>query len=196
MSPAIFSRVYARRATAQLARQSPPALVRVLALPGLGVNGTVGDFIDMRHPRELRAIGDEIADLAELTPEYWQARLEQGRCRRIAGPVVPTPLTEVAALPETKWLWSGRLAMGRLNLVQGLAFLSMRTSAAISSPRCARTSTPSVMPFVAGMMFCRDVAWRLGDAPSPVPASSSIAAVLGAPNGPHVGDAGNLEIYR
>jgi hypothetical protein len=136
-------RVFARRATAQMTRQSPAAEVRVLALPGLGVNGTVGDFIDMRHPRDLRAIGEDIADLAELTPEYWQARLEQGRSLRIAPPVVPTALAEVAALPETKWLWAQRLVMGRLNLVQGVPGAGQSL---LGADIAARVSTGAAWP--------------------------------------------------
>jgi hypothetical protein len=97
----------------------------------------------MRHPRDLRAIGDEIADLAELTPEYWQARLEQGRCQRIAPPVVPTPLPEVAALPETKWLWTERLVLGRLNLVQGV---SGAGQSLLGADIAARVSTGAAWP--------------------------------------------------
>jgi putative DNA primase/helicase len=102
-------RVFVNRATSILARQLPPAEVRVMKLPGVGLHGGLCEFMLMRHPKEPAEIGADIDEMVDELPEYCTLHLPAPTMNRMLD-VRPAPV---------QWLWPERIVMGKLNLLYG-----------------------------------------------------------------------------
>lgn len=122
-------RKYAEDVARLLAKLTPPAAVKIVTLPGLPQKGDVVEYISGRGDMTTDAIRGEIELLAGKTPELNTAEL-------IGGPVL-TCLADVEP-SEIRWLWPGRVALGRLTLLvgrpgEGKSFLTTDMAARITT---------------------------------------------------------------
>jgi len=103
---------YGRDVVRILVALDPPARVKILLLPDLADGGDIADWLmidgrDCREPAELRA---EIEALAAGVPTQDAASI-------IGGPVLIC-MADVQPC-EVKWLWPGRIPLGRISLLVG-----------------------------------------------------------------------------
>lgn len=130
-------RTLVRKVYRALCRQVPPAEVRVVELPGLSLHGGLFEFGLLRRgkPAEL---GEAIEEMAEQTPEFEAVR--RLRAPRRAPAALPAPRTaQLADLRpgQVRWLWPGRIPMGKLSLLfggpgRGKSFIAAYLAAAVS----------------------------------------------------------------
>ena len=101
---------YAQDVARLLVKLSPPARVKIVELLGLPEKGDAVEFIDARKGQSAGTIRAEMESVASKTPELSAADL-------IGGPLLVC-LADVEAR-EIKWLWPGRVALGRITLLVG-----------------------------------------------------------------------------
>lgn len=104
-------RAYANTVAPILTALDPPASVKIVELPGLGVGGDIVDHIAARYSEEQS--GDEIR--AEIEALADQTQLVKPVTLR--GPIV-TCMADVTPQP-VEWLWPKRIALGKLTLLVG-----------------------------------------------------------------------------
>lgn len=131
---------YAETIASILHRLHPPAQVRILHLPDLTDGGDIVDFIEERRidAKDNAAICREIVDLAALVPEYVPPI---GRDTDSPSPVI-VYLAEVKPEP-VRWLWPGRIAMGKVTMIVGDPGLG---KSFITLDIASRVSTGSTWP--------------------------------------------------
>jgi len=132
-------RVLVRKVYRELCRQVPPAEVRVVGLPGLSLHGGLFEFGLLRGgtPAEL---GEAIEEMAEQTPEFEAVRRLPAP-RRVTPAALPALRTaQLADLRpvQVRWLWPGRIPMGKLTLLfggpgRGKSFIAAYLAAAVST---------------------------------------------------------------
>lgn len=128
-------RQYAHGVAQILAGLSPPAEVRLVALPGLPEGGDMVDYLEQMDSREPEEIREGIEELAAKAPEWtsdsFPAPLREGapgnesdgaaKGRR-TGLVMPLPVPMSALGPSQPpdWVWEGYIARGHTSLLTGL----------------------------------------------------------------------------
>ncbi len=122
-------RKYAQDVARLLVKLSPPAAVKIIALAGLPEKGDVVEYIDACAGQSADAIRASVEALAVETPELSAAEL-------IGGPVL-TCLADVEP-SEIRWLWPGRVALGRITLLvgkpgEGKSFLTTDMAARVTT---------------------------------------------------------------
>jgi hypothetical protein len=131
-------RTLVRRVYRQLCRQVPPAEVRVVELPGLSLHGGLFEFGLLRDgtPEEL---GEAIEEMAEQTPEFEAVRrLPAPRRTPAALPALRTAQLADLRPGQVRWLWPGRIPMGKLSLLfggpgRGKSFIAAYLAAVVST---------------------------------------------------------------
>jgi hypothetical protein len=98
-------RKYAQDVARLLVKLTPPAVEKIIALPGLPAKGDIAEFIHARAGISANAICGEVEALAAKTAHLNAADL-------IGGPVL-TCMADVES-SEISWLWPGRVALGDL----------------------------------------------------------------------------------
>jgi hypothetical protein len=120
---------YARDVASILVRLQPAAKVKIVDLPGLPAKGDIYDWLedhDGSEPDSLRAIIESLVD------DAWFVDASEV----IGGPILQC-LAQVAPA-AIKWLWSGRIPLGRITLLvgrpgEGKSFLTTYMAARIST---------------------------------------------------------------
>ena len=99
--------------------------LRIVHLPGLAEKGDVSDWLDHGGTRQ------ELLDLVEATPEW-----------KPTATTVEPPMICLADIQteEVRWLWAGRIALGKLTFIQGdpdlgKSFLTLDMAARVSTGR-------------------------------------------------------------
>jgi len=131
-------RVLVRKVYRELCRQVPPAEVRRLELPGLSLHGGLFEFGLLRGgtPEEL---GEAIEEMAEQTPEFEAVRRLPAPPRAKASlPALRTAQLADLRPGQVRWLWPGRIPMGKLSLLfggpgRGKSFIAAYLAAAVST---------------------------------------------------------------
>lgn len=111
------------------------ALVKLVALPGLGPRGDLSDWLDSGHDV------DELLDLARDSPP-WTGQADAPEADETPddglGPedVVTVCLSDVVSVP-VEWLWPDRIPLGKITLLAGdpklgKSFLTMDLAARVS----------------------------------------------------------------
>lgn len=116
-------RKYARDVAKLLLKLDPPATVKILELPELPEGGDIVEYLAAGGTRE------DVERLAAAVPMIDAADL-------IGGPVL-TCLADVEP-SEIRWLWPGRIALGRLTLLvgrpgEGKSFLTTDAAAKVTT---------------------------------------------------------------
>lgn len=138
-------RKYAKVVAGILTRLDPPAVVRIVELPGLPEKGDLVDWLALQgeaaEPDDLVVQIEKLADEAsEVQPPR---RSRPGETR--SGAVV-VRLSEVAEAP-LEWLWPGRIPLGKLTLLAGDPELG---KSFVTVDMAARVSTGSLWPDLPG----------------------------------------------
>jgi putative DNA primase/helicase len=131
-------RVLVRKVYRALCRQVPPAEVRVVELPGLSLHGGLFEFGLLRGgtPAEL---GEAIEEMAEQTAEFEAVRrLPAPRRSTKELPALRTAQLADLRPEQVRWLWPGRIPMGKLSLLfggpgRGKSFIAAYLAAAVST---------------------------------------------------------------
>lgn len=123
---------YARTVATILVKLNPPARVKIVNLPGLPEGGDIVEFLAAGGTRE------QIESLTAAAPIIDPVEL-------IGGPVM-TCLADVEPC-EVKWLWPGRLPLGRISLLvgrpgEGKSFLTIDIVARVSTGTPFPDGTP------------------------------------------------------
>ncbi len=132
-------RTLVRKVYRALCRQVPPAEVRVVELPGVALHGGMFEFRLLRYDRTPEQIGEEIEDLAEQTAEFEAVRRLPGPRRAPAAlPALRTAQLADLRPGQVRWLWPGRIPMGKLSLLfggpgRGKSFIAAFLAAAVST---------------------------------------------------------------
>jgi len=126
---------YAEKVASILAGLSPPARVKVVELPGLPEHGDIVEFIAARADRSPQEIYTELQRLAEQTD--WVKSLKVPTSRRSEVNLVSASDIEPV---EVRWLWPGRVPLGRMTLLvgrpgDGKSFLTAYLAAQVSRGR-------------------------------------------------------------
>lgn len=98
---------YANQVAKILAELTPPAIVKIVRLPGLSAGDDIEQFRHTRTPRDVR---EELAELIERTPFY--------NPPRPYGNIELVNAADVESEP-IDWLWPGRIARGKLTVIAG-----------------------------------------------------------------------------
>jgi len=101
---------YAHDVARRLVQLRPAARVRIVHLPGLPAKGDLVEYVDARRTEEPETIRAAILELADAAPELNAAELIGGPVLRCLADVQPEAV---------RWLWPGRLALGKLALIFG-----------------------------------------------------------------------------
>ncbi len=143
-------RQYAADVAGLLAKLDPPAIVKVVELPGLEPGGDLADWLDTHdgaEPESLRQQIKALADAAAPFPRAWSdaeviARLRDAEAKATRGGVVEAPAAELVSLASVEpeavtWLWPQRIALGKLTTIAGdpglgKSFLSLDLAARVS----------------------------------------------------------------
>ncbi len=141
-------RRYAQDVAEILTSLDPPAVVRIIELPGLGEHGDRVDWVDpdgqmgCRSAEEIQAA---ILSMAQATMPWTPPS-----AKSLGGEPVTICLADVT--PEAiKWLWPSRFALGKLALIAGdpglgKSFITLdmaaRVSRGTSWPDCPDTCSP------------------------------------------------------
>jgi len=126
-------RKYAADVVALLAKLTPAPTVKIVELPDLPPGGDAVEFVEARDSRTNDEIRAEIEALANSVEP-----IELADVTRSATPVpVLVRLSDVRAEP-IRWLWPGRIAVGKLTLIAGdpglgKSFLTLDIAARVSS---------------------------------------------------------------
>lgn len=139
-------RKYAEDAAGTLTRLDPPAVVRVVELPGLPEKGDLVDWIALRgeaaDPNDLAFQIEKLAD--EATDVQPPRRSRPGESRSEA---ICVRLSDVTEAP-LEWLWPGRIPLGKLTLLAGDPGLG---KSFVTVDMAARVSTGSPWPDLPGI---------------------------------------------
>ena len=129
---------YADAVGATLAKLTPPAVVKVVELPGLPDHGDIVDWIDAHgdaaDPDELRRPIEALADAAEPMTTSVETEPQWGPILTCFSDIYPR---------EVNWLWPGRIAMGRINVMSGIPGIG---KSFVSCDMAARISTGTPWP--------------------------------------------------
>lgn len=125
-------RKYAAAVSRLLLALDPPARVKVVKLPGLPAGGDIEQFLESGGTKEqIELLADEAKP---LNPHD-----------HIGGPMLRR-LSDVQP-EEVQWLWPGRMAIGKINLLfgdpgLGKSFITLDMAARVSTGRCWPDGTP------------------------------------------------------
>jgi len=109
-------RNYAQEVAAILNKLTPPAVVKIVELGGLGVGGDIADWMEADGPMGDKSAEDikaAVLDMAK-TATAWTPPA----ARSLEGEPVITCLADVTPRP-VEWLWPARIALGKLTLIVG-----------------------------------------------------------------------------
>lgn len=121
-------RDYANSVGRLLLQLNPPAIVRILELPGLNEGEDIADWLDRLDGKEPAELATAVVELANRA-----AVIEAGQL--IGGPKL-TRLSDVEPQP-VEWLWNQRIAIGKLTLLcgdpgLGKSFITLDMAARVS----------------------------------------------------------------
>jgi len=121
---------YADDVATILNKLTPPAIVKIVPLPGLTGKEDIFEYIEKRDSMDPETIRDEIERLAADTPLWIPPAVP------VSGPVL-TCLADVEPR-EVLWLWPGRIPLGRITLLvgrpgEGKSFLSVDMASRITT---------------------------------------------------------------
>jgi len=102
-----------------LTRLDPPARVKVLLLPGLPPKGDIVDYLDAHDAQDSETLRRQIEALADAAPE-WKPTADAPLPDADECQPILVCLADVKAVP-VKWLWPGRIPLGRITLLVGRA---------------------------------------------------------------------------
>lgn len=148
---------YAHDAAAILTALRPPAIVRIVPIPGLGPKEDICDWLEQRDAVESHTLRAQIEQWVEAAPLFGDRAPAGDRATRTEQPrsCVPGRVPVVTCLADVapvaiKWLWPGRIALGRITMVvgrpgEGKSFLTIDMASRVSrgSPWPDGTSCPS-----------------------------------------------------
>jgi len=149
---------YAESVVAILKNLSPRPRIKVVILPGLPPKGDAVEWIEARDAQTVEEIRDELRALVgKAKPIAYE---QSGRERTDSRPII-VRLADVKPEP-VRWLWPGRIAIGKLTIVSGdpglgKSFLSCDLASRVSTGDEWPDDVLSVAPLGGVVMLnCED----------------------------------------